>query len=866
MYKHVIWGNDIEDDEQAIKVLMETSINDKKELLRRVPIMDILRILEETGRILTNPEGIYYQIVLERLPSLLGYATKMVEDGLLMLRELLTVNNLTKRLSALEDYRSLDYPVNVQGKMMYTTPVGCVCHIAAGNIFLGAVDSLVYGLITKNINIVKVSKKCPDFPFMFLQALRLADRQQVIAPMITMMYWHHDHEKIQTYLQEHCDYILLFGGRDAVTFYKSKLSEKNSILAYGPKMSFGLVTKGLSKEALEEAARGFAMDIVMWEQNACTSCQHIFMEIDEDNNYFIEQLNSALEALGHIYENPHMTMDEKMEVRRLRALEAYQAYDHQTSRVVKEGIAGHHTMIIRDSHHIHDTPLTRTIYINRIQDYKELLTGNMKDMGYYLGTMGLACSNGQQQIMDAFIPLGVDRFCLPGKMSLGKEEGSLHEGSYIVSHLTKQISMDGIATRNLGLSEKKQEDKEVILLSKINHLLSKAIDAPYYRELYQDVKLPLLSLEEYKQVPVLTQEPLMNRREEMVTEKPTGAYLFSPGGSSGNIKHVYYSNDEFSKSKEVFGEGFVDVGITEEDVVANYLKAGSLWTAFIACNRALEATGCKILSLTANQPEEVTIEYLSQFRPNVILGIPGCLTLLAQAVEEQGADITFEKIYYSGNHLTEKSRQYLQHVFHCDHIRSFGYAAVETGPIGYQCPHCGPYDYHVFEDWGYVEREDDGSVLVTNLYRTLHPIIRYRLGDLVDIVKEPCPCGKSSQKIRLYSRNDSILRLSTTDLYLWDIEQVMEANSKMSPFYQLEVSVREDLYLDIAIQMEAKEHLEATQELALTLLKEIKGKSKALGDDKDKNLIANTRLKITAPGTIKRNTRGKIQRVIDHRR
>lgn len=847
------------------EICISRIIRGEKEQLRKVPIDDIFNILEKTGQILTNPEGIYYKIILDRLPSLLGYSARMVEEGLEILQELLCVKNLTKRLNALQDYHSLDYPVQVKGQSIYTVPVGCVCHIAAGNIFLGAVDSLIYGIITKNINIVKVSKKCPDFPYMFLEALRMADKNSMITPTITMMHWDHDCKDMTCFMKEHCDYILLFGGREAVMHYKQQLSEKNNILAFGPKMSFGLISNDLTKPELKEAATGFAMDIIMWEQNACTSCQHIFIEESSHTDYFIEQLDDALEDLGAIYDNPHITMDEKLEIRRLRALETYRAFQEKEMCYVREGLDSHHTLIVQKGKDIQDTPLTRTVYINRVKNYRELLQGNMRNMHYYLGTMGLACGSNKQQIVDDFLPLGIDRFCIPGRMSLGSEEGSLHEGIHIVSHLTKQVSFDGLEDDGLGLSQKAQSEKLSFLLSKINRLIKEAMKSPYYMTLYKDIELPLTSLEDFGKLPIVTKEPFMHHVTQMLTREPHESYIFSPGGSSGFVKYVYYSAEEFSRSKEVFGKGFVDVGITKNDVVANYLKAGSLWTAFIASNKALEATGCQILSLTANQSEEETIDYLKTFKPNVIIGIPGSLILLAQKVEALGEDIHFEKIYYSGNHLSEISQDYLKKIFHCEVIKSFGYAAVETGPIGYQCPHCGPYDYHIFEEWNYVEQAPDGSILVTDLERTLHPIIRYKVGDRIEIISEPCPCGKSGTKIRLLTRNDNIIRLNNTDLCLWDIEHVMETCHMLSPFYQLELLTREDLHIDIAIRMETKQQHETTEQLAATLTGQIKERSKALGEDSQKNMIKTTQVSLLPPGTIQRNTRGKIQKVIDKR-
>ena len=70
-----------------------------------------------------------------------------------------------------------------------------------------------------------------------------------------------------------CDGVLLFGGEEAVVNYKNGLSAKSEMYSFGPKLSFGLLCSGLNDEEIKIAAYGFADDIILWEQKACTSCR-----------------------------------------------------------------------------------------------------------------------------------------------------------------------------------------------------------------------------------------------------------------------------------------------------------------------------------------------------------------------------------------------------------------------------------------------------------------------------------------------------------------------------------------------------------------------------------------------------------------
>ena len=73
------------------------------------------------------------------------------------------------------------------------------------------------------------------------------------------------------------------------------------------------------------------------------------------------------------------------------------------------------------------------------------------------------------------------------------------------------------------------------------------------------------------------------------------------------------------------------------------------------------------------------------------------------------------------------------------------YGAAEAGLIAFECPQG---KMHVHMEGCYVE-EVEGEVVVTNLLSFSFPIIRYRLGDSVDLAPEGyiCPCGMEHEVI-----------------------------------------------------------------------------------------------------------------------
>lgn len=75
------------------------------------------------------------------------------------------------------------------------------------------------------------------------------------------------------------------------------------------------------------------------------------------------------------------------------------------------------------------------------------------------------------------------------------------------------------------------------------------------------------------------------------------------------------------------------------------------------------------------------------------------------------------------------------------------YGAAEAGIIAFECPEG---NMHVVEEGVLVETNSNGEIIITNLVSKSFPIIRYKLGDAVEMEKDDykCPCGRSHRIIK----------------------------------------------------------------------------------------------------------------------
>ena len=870
MLTQYIFGNKIEAKEisanDASKYFSEENLNKLSSTFMKVPINNILAVIEKTGKIMVDKSRPYYQQCLDKLPTLLNYAPKMVETGLAMIPSLFSRKTMLERISHLGNHHLLDYPVyNGSGRLLRAIPSGVVCHIAAGNTFLGAIDSLLFGITTKNINILKMSSSDRFFPIIFMEALKEADTENILFPYLTVTYWSQRNTEVIDIVKQNSDVILLFGGEEAVKSFKKDIASKCEVLAFGPKVSFGIVTAEQTVEELALAAKGFATDIVFWEQRACTACQNIFIEQSDNTDLFIKMLFSELEQTGLDYPQEKVDIDAAVEIRKQREVALWEQFNNNGQ--VLEGTTSNHTIIVKNTNNLSDSPLERTVIVNIVDNWTSILEGSVRLLKYYMSTIAIS-SHKKQEIIDGFLPFGVMRFCSPGLMSSGTSAANAHDGKFIVESLIKYINFEDFNDQVIGIDFIEQTNKDRIVLSKINTALEKAMKTPYYSTKYGNLQLPLKSIEEFKQLPPLEKSQMAaisaHHSDQAFSDEATGCYIFSAGGSTGLQKYVLYTNDEFDKSKQLFGKGFRALGLNKNNVIANIFPAGALYTAFLAVNKGLEETGCRILSITGNLPHKETLDYFVLLKPDSIFVLPSLLIPMAQYAEENNYDITIKNIIYAAEHMTTDAKDYIRKVFKTEKISSFGYAAVETGPIGYQCTECENNEFHVEEEWVYVESDENDDALVTCLYKQLFPIIRYKVGDLIEFANEPCTCGRKSPKFKLLGRSGEKIRIAGySEFYYEDVEKTVDSTISDGFIKQLVLSP-DGIYTHLKLQVETKKNGDVA--LANTLKDNILEKIPVLKASKEKNMISSFEVVLVAPNSLPRIVRsGKVRRIIDNR-
>ncbi len=164
-------------------------------------------------------------------------------------------------------------------------------------------------------------------------------------------------------------------------------------------------------------------------------------------------------------------------------------------------------------------------------------------------------------------------------------------------------------------------------------------------------------------------------------------------------------------------------------------------------------------------PPTEAVAALNRYQPDVVIGPPSLLGLLADERAQGRLRIAPQRLISVAEVLELHDRERLAELFgapvHQIYQCTEGLLAVS----------CAAGSLHIQEDVVALQLEplpgSDGervTPVVTDLWRTTQPIIRYRLNDLLRLDPRPCGCGSSFRVIRaIEGRCDDVCAFESCD-------------------------------------------------------------------------------------------------------
>ena len=307
-------------------------------------------------------------------------------------------------------------------------------------------------------------------------------------------------------------------------------------------------------------------------------------------------------------------------------------------------------------------------------------------------------------------------------------------------------------------------------------VLKYAMKVPMYRKKYKGIDIDSITLDNIHKLPVLTKEDIRKNFPNGIV--PEGfnfknAYVISTSGSTGQPTSIYTDFYTIVKSLMGFVREIKEYGINwrkDRMTIIADLTPGSAEEAYLNrtaipnLNPLFHLDNMQLLHV--GDDAEKMIDKIDRFKPKFIGGYPGILRALAVLKKKgYGEHIEPSVMASSGAVLDSYTKKYIEDAFNAKIYDVYG--STEGGPIAFECR---KGSYHIHSDMVHVEVLDDelqpvsygetGHIVVTKLYGTATPIIRYNgLNDFIIPLEDECDCGINTPLIgRIAGRKaDSII-------------------------------------------------------------------------------------------------------------
>ncbi len=413
------------------------------------------------------------------------------------------------------------------------------------------------------------------------------------------------------------------------------------------------------------------------------------------------------------------------------------------------------------------------------------------------------------------------------------------------------------------------------------HLQFVRAHSPYFAEAWRDVWPEGAPCPGVAALPVTDHASYWaaNSAEDnrLLTAPHEEGIVFKSGGTTGNPKFSYFSNEDWREFCGVFGRGMRHLGLQLGERVANLFYGGQLYASLLFFGRSLEESGVGIhYPLAGFVPPEELVNTMIQFKIHTLAGVPTTILHFLPELIRAGRDrIELRRVLFAGESMYADQIAAIQAVYPDCRVQSVGIAGVDFGEIGWCDESCGMGEHYVFDESVVLEILDEdnrpieevgvpGAIHVTNFRRRLMPIVRYAVGDKGMWLE---PVAGKPRRFQLLGRTEKGARVGPMTLYLEDFQLVLSRVAAETGHVGFQLVIdhmeqRDRCVLRIAVAR--PDAMPAA--LADTIREALYAERHMFPDLVRDNLIHPLAIEWVEPHTLLRNPRtGKLRQLVDRR-
>lgn len=318
---------------------------------------------------------------------------------------------------------------------IHPRPLGTLLHIAAGNMDVLPAYSVAEGLLTGNINILKLPSADNGLTLEILG--RLIEIEPLLKDYIYVFDTPSSDLAALRKLAEAADGIAVWGGDEAVSAVRRFAPTGSRLIEWGHKLGFAYIS---GYENKEKELRELAEHIILTRQLLCSSCQVIYLDTEhmEDLSDFCRMFLPYLEEAAEKFPIRDMGAIAEMTLRRYSdMLECTLTPAPPSKGQVYQG--KHCSLTTSDDSLLELSYMYGNCLVKRLPAH-DMMHQLRRSKGY-LQTAGLICPPAsREKLTELLIRCGVNRIMRADNMS-DSFLGEAHDGEYALRRYTRTVNV-----------------------------------------------------------------------------------------------------------------------------------------------------------------------------------------------------------------------------------------------------------------------------------------------------------------------------------------------------------------------------------------------------------------------------------------
>lgn len=297
---------------------------------------------------------------------------------------------------------------------------GLVCHWMAGNVQILGLFALVQSIVTKNVNLLKVSSHDEG---VFAGLLSAFEGLEYTTPngytvlgndllkTMAVVYFSRNAVKLGELMSKNADVRIAWGGREAVETISGYPSKYNcETVIFGPKLSFAVVTKEMltDEQVAKKLARRVSVDVSVFDQTGCASAHNLFIEKGGvvSPERFCEILDESMRKTEIQIPKPAMSPEQVSAVHSIRGV-----YDFCGTAIGSETMS--YSILLDDHDELHKPVYSRVLFVHAVDSIMQ----SIKHINEDIQTVGIEATQEQAiAYAEAATQMGAVRFPQIGRM------------------------------------------------------------------------------------------------------------------------------------------------------------------------------------------------------------------------------------------------------------------------------------------------------------------------------------------------------------------------------------------------------------------------------------------------------------------